>query len=627
MAIGPCVQPPPAYQVRPSWAVGSLSAIFLVQPSNLPTSEPARGAMDAAQGRKYKSRKQRPCDACRRRKICCVREPNDPACSLCRMQKTDCQYQSKPNPRRRREKATSPTDVTQDKDPLISSTKGADPVKAPEWIYQFVGLSGDQDPFVLRHCLFDGSNHYRRPDWACYRVKNDLSNEIPLHFSAVPEAHLDARPAYYPASTCLDKALPYQDDLFRTFFEVVHTSYPLLDASRLELAPSWGTLHAVMYGLALPFSRVSASAKLDVVELYHFIFQALPIDARSPRFEIIEAALLFLQRHTQVHRVPTTPGIWSEIGSIVGMAQEAGLNVDPTRWDISQSDKNRRIRMWWALYIHDKWTALGLGRPSYIHDEDCNVPLPSLENIPTQSWNGLKLPRRSAMQFVAMAALTTILSDILKTFYTMKALDRLRGLSPEAMYELMQHFQGRLNVFYDDYLLPLNDFEDETFLDPTGTSFLAFYTVEVVLIRAILRCLSPSDPQYPTMRLYAKEVVTCVTALLEKLQVGRLRAFWWSPVSRINFATAGGFMFSLLLTSTDDDEIEYWTSQIARYRRLLELQSLSFDTTKLAAVRMGLLASMSGTEDGRTARVEAMEKLKPEEAFCRDFGVDTVCVM
>lgn len=123
------------------------------------------------------------CDACRRRKICCVREPNDPACSLCRMQKTDCQYQSKPNPRRRREKTTSPTDVTQDKDPLISSTKGADPVKAPEWIYQFVGLSGDQDPFVLRHCLFDGSNHYRRPDWACYRVKNDLSNEIPLHFS------------------------------------------------------------------------------------------------------------------------------------------------------------------------------------------------------------------------------------------------------------------------------------------------------------------------------------------------------------------------------------------------------------------------------------------------------------
>ncbi|GME37559.1 hypothetical protein EJ03DRAFT_330720 [Neofusicoccum parvum] len=170
------------------------------------------------------------------------------------------------------------------------------------------------------------------------------------------------------------------------------------------------------------------------------------------------------------------------------------------------------------------------------------------------------------MQFVAMAALTTVLSDILKTFYTMKALDRLRGLSPEAMYELMQHFQGRLNVFYDDYLLPLNDFEDETFLDPTA-------------------------------------------------------------VSRINFATAGGFMFSLLLTSTDDDEIEYWTSQIARYRRLLELQSLSFDTTKLAAVRMGLLATMSGTEDGRTSRVEAMEKLKPEEAFCRDFGVDTVCVM
>lgn len=51
-----------------------------------------------------------------------------------------------------------------------------------EWICQFVGMSGDQDPFVLRHCSFNQLNCYKAPDWAILRIKGEPSS-IPLHFT------------------------------------------------------------------------------------------------------------------------------------------------------------------------------------------------------------------------------------------------------------------------------------------------------------------------------------------------------------------------------------------------------------------------------------------------------------
>lgn len=82
---------------------------------------------------------------------------------------------------------------------------------------------------------------------------------------------------------------------------------------------------------------------------------SLPIERRHPRLETIEAGLLFLQRHSTIHGAPTLPGLWEDVGAIVGMAHDLGLNLDPSSWNLSIFDANRRIRIWWALYVQDKW--------------------------------------------------------------------------------------------------------------------------------------------------------------------------------------------------------------------------------------------------------------------------------
>lgn len=186
----------------------------------------------------------------------------------------------------------------------------------------------------------------------------------------MPDTHLDARPDFYPRLEGEELLKPHGDTLLQAYFEVIHTSYPLLDPARFTGTPRSGDpLIAVIYSLAIPFSQnapnhlgslnayiqqayVDASVWLEI--LTHFL-RSLPIERRYPRLETIEAALLFCHRHTRIHRALTTPGLWEEIGALVGMSHDLGLNVNPTAWNLSNSDLNRRIRLWWGVYIQDKW--------------------------------------------------------------------------------------------------------------------------------------------------------------------------------------------------------------------------------------------------------------------------------
>jgi hypothetical protein len=208
------------------------------------------------------------------------------------------------------------------------------------------------------------------------------------------------------------------------------------------------------------------------------------------------------------------------------MAHDLGLNVDPSAWSLSPSDANRRLRIWWALYIQDKWSALGLGRPSYLNDEHSNVPMLTLDNFSHVGLNNQPMGLVPALQFIAMAKLTTILSDLLSTFYTLKAMDRVKLLPIEVLYSIMDDFQARIHAFHEEHLYQL--YNVNTLLDSSGTVILAFYTVEVVLYRAILRCLPMAHPGYSIIRQHAKTTLLNIVSFLEKLNVSRLRAFWWS---------------------------------------------------------------------------------------------------
>lgn len=333
--------------------------------------------------------------------------------------------------------------------PTATPNSTGRPATLPEstrWGSQFIGLSGDLDPFVLRHCTFD-ADCYQQLDWACLRVDGG-SGVSPAHFAVVPESHLDVRPAYYPTMDVPDAIRSDGCRMLVAFLETVHPCFPLLDA--LPLRDQWrrsNVLLAAMCALAAPFVRHhDAEMRSNFIR---YIFSALMVERRRPALDAVEAGLLYLQRQGVIQRAPTTPALWADLGSVVGMCQDLGLHVDPTCWNIAPAHRNRRIRLWWAAYIWDKFCAFGLGRPAYIRDEDFTVPPLTVEHFDTADNTA---PPAARSHFVAMAALATVLARLLQTFYSVTATERLRCGPPVQLRHLFVDLQQQLATFRVQYL-------------------------------------------------------------------------------------------------------------------------------------------------------------------------------
>lgn len=132
-----------------------------------------------------------------------------------------------------------------------------------------------------------------------------------------------------------------------------------------------------------------------------------------------------------------------------------------------------------------------------------------------------------------MAHLSSILSDVLSTFYTLKAMERIKLLPIDMLFSILDGFQERLRIFRDEHLCPLWRGDSNGGLDSSGNVVLGFYTIEIVLLRAVLRCLPMNHPGYAGLRSQAKTTLLNVVEFLEKMSVSRLKAFWWSRKSTV----------------------------------------------------------------------------------------------
>lgn len=159
------------------------------------------------------------------------------------------------------------------------------------------------------------------------------------------------------------------------------------------------------------------------------------------------------------------------------------------------------------------------------------MPFPTIANFSHVGLNGEGIGLTNALGFIAMAHLSSILSDLLSTFYTLKAVDRIKLLPHPLLFSLLEEFQDRLRVFRDEHLCQLCNANTGTGLDGSGSVVLAFYTTEIVLLRAVIRVLPMNHPGYSSVRVQARTTLLNVVEFLEKMSVNRLRAFWWNRMS------------------------------------------------------------------------------------------------
>ena len=137
-------------------------------------------------------------------------------------------------------------------------------------------------------------------------------------------------------------------------------------------------------------------------------------------------------------------GAWYWIGIAISLSQTLGLHRCPQLNNRSQQLPEAQQplirRIWWSCVVRDRWISLAKGRPMRIHHEDCDVPMPTaedilknLDTIPTRI-RGSFVPAESetlSKMWINLVEISATLGHILRIHY------RVNG--PKSIIEDIHH--------------------------------------------------------------------------------------------------------------------------------------------------------------------------------------------
>lgn len=260
---------------------------------------------DAPSARKYRSRKQKPCDNCRRRRVCCVRDAEGD-CALCIRRSIPCTFSSDPSPRKRQAKsATTPstdphgesTSEIRSKprrdDQVDRETKISEQRSGVEGNY--IGLSGTDDLyFVVDRSQVVGNDPARV---AYFRACSNsvVIDAVLADFSSLQERSSSVASASTGASRRHSHSVEPDAAFIRSIFvEQSHPAYPLLEIG-LARSDKQSRLLAVAIAIITKYTSPELEGLNNNV-LIEELTASLLLEARSPALETVEAAILFTQR-------------------------------------------------------------------------------------------------------------------------------------------------------------------------------------------------------------------------------------------------------------------------------------------------------------------------------------------
>ncbi|UQC79218.1 fungal specific transcription factor domain-containing protein [Colletotrichum lupini] len=344
----------------------------------------------------------------------------------------------------------------------------------PEFQSAYFGLSGESDPYLLRHYLFV---QYVYPAFPVIS-RSQIVTAFDGHFKSASPGH----------------------------------------------APLPTYLLAAIYASALPFTAYddilcvsSVYKKPSAQRLWQIVYDGIQTTLHTPKLSTISSALLYLHkpRVGVQHVSADTSFAWSMIASVVGLATSLALHLDCSSWSIPPWEKRLRRRLWWMTFSEATWRSLLLGRPAIIAPDQWNVSeLTSLDFEVGEMLLGLGDDTKAndfaeklrlathesdeGMISQRLATLTIIADNIYRCLYTIRATEKLaddlagsiRAIKP--LREELKLWYASLPIYLKT---PKIDPERVAPAAPSSAACLkfAYLTLEILLYRALLRPLGKID--------------------------------------------------------------------------------------------------------------------------------------
>ncbi|KAM3086441.1 hypothetical protein ACMFMF_000391 [Clarireedia jacksonii] len=507
----------------------------------------------------------------------------------------------------------------------------------PSMSARFIGETGESNPYLLRRHRYDENDECTISKLTYRRIRNSGDGE----FSSGKEAPVVFMLA---DNSFTQKGEPRLDEdvlakaqaelramftdiealrLIGLFFRFVYPYFPILCKKQffqspgillptvLDMIPQ--SLLSAIFAAALPFMIYDDILATSIVHsppsahrLFRLSWLFIQQELHTPRLATVQACLLLLQRAPTNPYTTDTPWKTSLVGWTVSLAQNLGLMRECGNWVIPAWEAAMRKRVWHAVFIMDKWASLGAGMPSHIRTEDFDVlplqatdleaPCPNQNPHDTQAFRDADSDYE---HFRLLAELTAILSDIIDSFYTVRAAQRTSKDFALSL-DLARPLRSRLKAWNESLPPAMSlrhmervDSQGLTLLSANPSLSLAYIIATMTLFRALLRPLEnvPSVDEgdhgiagsRQAVRAGARECAKEVVEFVENLGRGTLDAFWHS------------------FTSENEAEASEINELVTRWRWALRIGSGSSGNAlmSLGLLRLdGLLLENGGTNLG-----------------------------
>ncbi|KAK6201959.1 hypothetical protein LQW54_009172 [Pestalotiopsis sp. IQ-011] len=405
------------------------------------------------------------------------------------------------------------------------------------------------------------------------------SRSKPVLFASVKKRPLGVDSSTNPSREKLkiiEKLLePNIDQLIDLYFRKINLCRPLLDQHSFKLQNDMAkdkispALLACLYAHSLVYWRLSPDRSEQRVPDGRFIWnlanEALYSELHlSPGISTVTAILL------NIGGRPTTSLIGNGVllGAAVSLAHSLGLNRDPLPWDIPEAEKLLRMKIWWSLLIHDKWSSFAHGTPSHIQDGQYDVPSPDKAYF-DQQWAEPCI-RQAEDVFIALYGLTEVLSCCLQHLYCVR----------RAGSNQISNLEFKLNQWVEKLETNVRRIITRgSFLEFPGAANLrlSYISVQLLLRRLELEndreTYGPDSDmlanRYMQVRRTAEEIVLFVQELGDE----QLSDFWL-PMSAFMFSSTTTFLLRCALeTETSQAELATSTSLRLAWDLVMALRS------------------------------------------------------
>ncbi|KAF7320232.1 Zn(2)-C6 fungal-type domain-containing protein [Mycena kentingensis (nom. inval.)] len=386
-------------------------------PDHDPGLPPAATPQSSIQlSRPLRSRKVRPCDACRKQKSRCAIPTSGPPCLECMQMGKTCTFEENPPERKKKPPVSSPTlpgpspisiDIPVPKPNVKRPRSPPDESSAALQALSYaaskekrlrIGDSGAEpisldlsigpmlDPHAITTLLTDdllpigtrqaGPDDVPLSETAYIRqISCDRSKPQYIIFKkrrAGPHYTSGGRKQVGVLRMCmalLEPPPPSEEALVDIYMSYSNSAFPILYLVPEE-RPIDTPFYSKMCIAALNHCRPYRSSRNVVRSVLQASEEAA--SQEPTRLSSLSNALLELSSRPVVD----VEANYMLLARTIAQAQLLGLHINPVSWAIPAWEKELRLCLWWALRIHDAFISFLNSRPSHIQADNHSAPLP-----------------------------------------------------------------------------------------------------------------------------------------------------------------------------------------------------------------------------------------------------------